>query len=85
MNNEVKAVRGLTFAKDDAAGVEMGTHRAVGEQSNMPVAHANEKRVCGDLFFKLSAFWSNPLVFVFVHIAISWLFSMKWRLKLTSA
>ena len=70
MNDEIEAVGGLTFAKDDAAGVEMGAHRTVGEQSNMTVAHANEKRVCGDLFFKLNAFWSNPLFFVFVHAAI---------------
>ena len=61
MNNEIEAVGGLTFAKDNAAGVEMGTHRAVGEQSNMPVAHTNEKWVCGDLFFKLNAFWSKLL------------------------
>ena len=54
MNNEIEAVGGLTFAKDDAAGMEMGTHRTVGEQSNMPVAHANEKRVRGDFFFKLN-------------------------------
>ena len=55
MNNEIEAVGGLTFAKDNAAGVEMGAHRAIGEQSNMSVAHADEKRVRGDLFFKFLA------------------------------
>jgi len=42
----------------------------------MPVAHTNEKWVCGHLFFKPNTFWSNPFFFVFVHVAISGLFSM---------
>jgi hypothetical protein len=71
MNNEIEAVGSLTFAKDNAAGMEMGAHRTVGEQSNMPIAHADKKRVCGDLFFKLSAFGSNPFFVVVVHVVIS--------------
>jgi hypothetical protein len=53
VNNEIKAVGNFTFPKDDFSHVEMRTHRAVGEQSNMPVTHANKKRVRGHLFFKL--------------------------------